>query len=233
MIKIKRYEPILKFNNDEYNNLKSTGLLIFECVECGCDFKKEKRYYTSYLKGTHKGSIIYCSRKCEGDSKRISIKNNCKNCNIEIIKPPSVLKKSKSGNIFCSHSCSAKYSNTHKITGTRRSKLEVWIEENLKNKYDFEIIFNGKEAIESELDIYIPSLKLAFELNGIFHYESIYGDRKLEQVKSNDNRKFQACLENKIELCIIDSSGSKKFKPERDRKYLDIIESIINNKIKN
>ena len=49
-------------------------------------------------------------------------------------------------------------------------------------------------------------------------------------VKNNDNRKFQACLEKGIELCIIDASNSKKFKPERDKKYLEIIEKIIESK---
>jgi hypothetical protein len=37
------------------------------------------------------------------------------------------------------------------------------------------------------------------------------------------------CLENGIELCIIDTSSSKHFKPERDKKYLDIITKIIDN----
>jgi hypothetical protein len=68
---------------------------------------------------------------------------------------------------------------------------------------------------------------LAFELNGIFHYEPIYGEEKLGKVKNNDGRKFQACIERKIELCIIDVSASKKFKPERDKKYLDIIVNLI------
>jgi hypothetical protein len=202
------------------------------CKQCGSEFILPKNVINGKIKRNGIGPI-YCSPACRYKASDKKVYLNCGECGVAVIRKRKDFKKSKSGNIFCSHSCSAKYSNTHKITGTRRSKLEVWIEENLKNKYDFEIIFNGKEAIESELDIYIPSLKLAFELNGIFHYESIYGDRKLEQVKSNDNRKFQACLENKIELCIIDSSGSKSFKPERDKKYLDIIESIINNKIKN
>lgn len=101
----------------------------------------------------------------------------------------------------------------------------------MKNEYKFEIIFNGKEIINSELDIYIPSLKLAFELNGIFHYEPIYGEEKLKNIKNNDDRKFQDCLEKNIELCIIDTSGSKNFKPERDKKYFDIISNIINARI--
>lgn len=160
------------------------------------------------------------------------IYTNCKNCNKEIIVKPCMVRKSKSGNSFCNRSCAGIYNSKNKRTGTRRSKLEIWIEEELKKEFEFDIIFNGKEEIKSELDIYIPSLKLAFELNGVFHYEPIYGKEKLENIKNNDERKFQACLEKNIEFCTIDTSNSKKFKPERDKKYLEIIKNIINNKMK-
>lgn len=93
------------------------------------------------------------------------------------------------------------------------------------------IYFNKKDAINSELDIYIPSLKLAFELNGIFHYEPIYGFNKLNQIQNNDSRKFQACLEQKIELCLIDSSKQKYFTEKSSQQYLDIITTIINSKL--
>jgi hypothetical protein len=75
-----------------------------------------------------------------------------------------------------------------------------------------DIHYNRKDAINSELDIYIPSLKLAIELNGIFHYEPIYDQDKLDQIQNNDHRKFQACAENGISLCIIDTSSLKYFK---------------------
>ena len=102
----------------------------------------------------------------------------------------------------------------------------------LPTKYpDLEFYFNRKDAINSELDIYIPKLKLAFELNGIFHYEPIYGADKLNQTQNNDRRKFQACLEQGIELCIIDTSSLSYFKPDKVQKYLDIIVNIINSKL--
>lgn len=63
-------------------------------------------------------------------------------------------------------------------------------------------------------------------------YEPIYGENKLNQIQNNDNRKFQACLEKKIELCIIDTSCSVHFKPQRDVKYLNIIRSIIDQKMR-
>ena len=97
---------------------------------------------------------------------------------------------------------------------------------------NLEFHFNRKDAIESELDIYVPSLKLAFELNGIFHYEPIYGEEKLASIKSNDDRKFQACLERGIELCIIDSSRLKYFKDKNVIPFLQIIQDIINRKLR-
>ena len=76
-------------------------------------------------------------------------------------------------------------------------------------------------------------MNLAFELNGIYHYEPIHGNDKLLKIQNNDNRKFQACLEQGIELCIIDSSQQKYFKKQSSEKYLNIISTIINNKSMN
>ena len=82
-------------------------------------------------------------------------------------------------------SCAATYNNKNKTHGTRRSKLECFIEKKLSELYpDLTIHYNQKDTINSELDIYIPSFKLAFELNGIFHYEPIYGEEKLNQITS-------------------------------------------------
>ena len=137
-------------------------------------------------------------------------------------------------NSFCSSTCSATYNNTHKKFGIRRSKLEKWLEEKLIQLYpNLEFHFNRKDTINAELDIYLPSLKLAFELNGIFHYEPIYGDKKLQSTQSNDKRKFQACLEQNIELCIIDVSKENYFKEHISKKYLDIITNIVESKLLN
>ena len=78
---------------------------------------------------------------------------------------------------------------------------------------------------------YLPKLNLAFELNGIFHYEPIFGESKLDRIQNNDNRKFQACLENGIELCIIDTSSQKYFKEKSSQKYLDIITNLVDSKL--
>ena len=154
----------------------------------------------------------------------------CSHCGKKFNRFESQMRYSK--NLFCSQSCAATYNNTHKTYGIRRSKLEVWLAQELLKFYpNLEFHFNRKDAINSELDIYIPSLKLAFELNGIYHYEPIHGADTLTKIQNNDSRKFQACLELGIELCIIDTSMITYFKINRCQSYYNIIKNIIDNKI--
>lgn len=192
----------------------------------GTKFKITK--YRKKIKPEYKN---FCDNNCK--QKFFNFKNpqkvKCKNCNKNFIKPNSQIIKTK--NNFCSQGCAATYNNTHKTKGNRRSKLEFWIEDELSKLYPkLNILYCDKNIINSELDIYIPSLKLAFELNGVFHYEPIFGKQKLKQIKNNDKRKFQACLEKDIELCIIDTSNLSYFKIETAKKYLNIITNIINTK---
>jgi hypothetical protein len=152
---------------------------------------------------------------------------NCCNCGNEATKTHRQVNAYTTH--FCGKSCAATYKNKHKKHGTKRSKLELWIEEQLALLYpSIEFHFNRKDAINSELDIYIPALNVAFELNGIFHYEPIFGALKLDKTKLNDISKTKACIDKQIDLCIIDISSQKYFKPETSKKYLDIITNIIN-----
>jgi len=90
---------------------------------------------------------------------------------------------------------------------------------------------NDKTAINSELDIYLPKLRLAFELNGIYHYEPIYGAKKLNQIQNNDHRKFAACYEHGISLCVIDTSSQKRFTEKTSEPFLSLIVKIIDEAI--
>ena len=173
--------------------------------------------------------LIICTRNCQFKFQRTAQVVSCIQCGKNIVKLPNQIKKHK--NVFCTSSCAATYNNTHKTKGTRVSKLENWLATQLRLLYPTEEIhFNRKDAINSELDIYFPALQLAFELNGIFHYEPIYGSEKLSQIKNNDDRKFQACLERGIELCILDISSQKRFTPDSSQKFLNIITNIIDKK---
>lgn len=156
----------------------------------------------------------------------------CKQCNKIIPYKKAAQKKAelKKGakHSFCNQSCAASYHNTHKTHGTRVSKLERWMAEKLTSLFpSLEIHYNRKDAINSELDIYIPSMKLAFELNGPFHYEPIFSEEQLKSIQNNDQRKLQACLERGIELCVIDTSKHSYVKESTCKPYLDIVLKII------
>lgn len=221
------------FTKKEFDETKSGGKLTLKCQQCGKSFLMPKSQVRAFMKKSnksirHKGK--FCSRTCKEKASITSVKCQCKQCNSFFDRRPGQLKKSK--NYFCCQSCAATYNNHHKKHGSRRSKLEIWIENKLLQTYPkLQILFNDKTAINSELDIFIPSLSLAFELNGIFHYEPIYGVDKFNSIKSNDKRKFQACLEKGIELCLIDSSQMQHLTDKRAVKYLDIIRSIIDMKM--
>ena len=211
-------------------SLPSGSVVILECPHCHNNFRRTKNVIQSKLGKHNNEKTIFCSHKCFSEELITKQKVNCLQCNASFEKMPNQI--SKHPNHFCSKSCAAKYNNTHKTKGNRRSKLEVWLEAQLTARYlALDIKYNLKEITNTELDIYIPSLKLAFELNGIFHYEPIYGSEKLASIQNNDNRKFQACLEKHIELVIIDTSSQKYFKESSSKKYLDIITNMIEYKL--
>lgn len=205
-----------------------------EKVPLECEYCHNIFYKTKYTAFDYKHKCIQkcCSIKCYGKNKtKIKKKSfDCMCCGK--LHQNRLSEYNKTKRHFCSKSCAATYNNRHKTKGTRRSKLESWIETELTKLYPtLEIHYNKTDTVNAELDLYIPSLKLAFEFNGVFHYEPIYGDEKLKKIKSNDDRKFQACIENKIELCIIDVSKIIYFKPKTSEYFLKIITDLINKKL--
>lgn len=210
----------------EFDALSGKDNVPCKCYNCDGTFYATKSNLKRAINTGQTYQAKYCSIKCMGEADRTRISLSCTTCNSVFTKLPKEIKKTK--NNFCSRSCAATYNNTHKTHGTRRSKLEAWLEQQLPALYpSLEFHFNRKDAINAELDIYIPSLKLAFELNGLFHYEPIFGPEKLAQIQTNDERKFQACLENGIELCLIDVSTMNYFKPNKAIQYLKGIIAII------
>ena len=220
------------YTNQEFKAAKSRDKLPLQCKECLKTFHRSKRDIQSMANQNQLRSGDFCSQKCNNAFNHKPIIVPCSQCGTPCKKLQNQIQKSKSGNVFCNRSCSTIWRNLHKKHGTRRSKLEKWLEEQLTILYpDLEIHFNRKDAIQSELDIYIPSLRLAFELNGIYHYEPIHGQDKLNAVQSNDKRKFAACHEAGIGLCSIDTSHQKYFKVKSSQKFLGIIAGIIDTRL--
>lgn len=216
------------YTPEEFKAAFSKQKLALQCKQCNSIFYLTKHRIQDSLNVNCLSKGDFCSPICGNKyyTQQHCFVVVCDQCGLEFNKNLGQIKATKHN--FCSHSCAATYSNTHKTTGTRRSKLEKWLEEQLTKLHpELKIDFNRTDAIEAELDIFFPSLKLAFELNGIFHYEPIYGADKLASTLKNDNRKILACAENGIELCIIDNSQMRNFKEKSAQKFLDIIEKVI------
>lgn len=109
-------------------------------------------------------------------------------------------------NNFCKHSCCAIYNNKRRTSGFKVSKLELFLQEHLlKERHsNLDFSFNDRHICDGyELDIYIPSLKLGFEINGIFHYKPIFGQDKLDNIVRKDIIKNSLCKNKKISLITI------------------------------
>ncbi len=214
-------------SQEDFDKAKSKDLIIVECSYCHGHFKREKHFLQADIKHQSK---VFCNRICSKASRFTGETKPCSHCNKPVYRTKSGSKHKglKSNRCFCNQSCAAKYNNIHKTHGTRRAKLEVWLESQLKLIYpNLEIKYSYILPNCCELDIYIPSLALAFELNGIYHYEPIYGQEKLNRTQNNDSRKFKHCHDNNIGLCVIDTSKQIRFTPPSSQVYLDIILNLI------
>lgn len=223
------------YTSSEFDDCKSRGVLPLKCEQCGNTFHAQKRWIQVAIKHQNKEQA-YCSPKCLSAARSsANIDCVCAQCQMPFRMAPSQFQKHKIRgfkNKFCSRVCATQHTNTHKTTGHHRSKLERWLERQLAIKYpDLEILYNDSLAIGAELDFYVPSLAVAFELNGPFHYEPIFGQKKLDATQNSDKRKFHLCVQHKIDLCVIDASKHRYFKEQNCKPYLDIITAIIDDRM--
>lgn len=215
----------------EYKTAKWNDVLKCLCEQCNQPYLRIKKEINYALNGKgNKGK--FCSQQCKKTKQTTKIEVTCLNCQNTFLKILGETKRTT--NHFCCRSCSATYKNSHKTHGNRRSKLEVFLEERLSQTFSqFIFEFNHKTIIKSELDIYIPTLQLAFELNGIFHYKPIFGEKKFNQIQKNDLLKIQRCDSNQIQLYIINTSSMQIFSKKSAESFYITIVDIINNISKN
>ncbi len=195
----------------------------FTCEICNTEYT---RAHSFRPKNNHKCCSYLCLNVKLG--KRVPCK--CTNCDKDIIIVAGRLRDHK--NNFCSLQCSGYWAATNKTNGITRSKFELFLEEQIKIKFPtIAMSVNDHETINSELDFYFPDLRFAIEVNGIFHYEPIFGGDTLEKIKNNDQRKFQACLENEIELFIINASTFRSYRKKEVQDCLSTLFHIMSKKI--
>ena len=203
------------------------------CIDCNIVFESS-RSFSNHIRWHHKQieytrvECLYCKQniRVENLKKHLSVcelspenKKSCLHCSNTLY---SKYKK------FCNSSCSATFNNTHKNHGYRRSKIEIYFENKLVKKYpNLEFHFNKKTAIKAELDIFIPFLNVAFEINGIHHYKPIHGNALLEKRMQNDSSKVLMCAEKNIKLHVIDISTISHFTEKAAALFLHQITTII------
>lgn len=98
-------------------------------VEVICDYcKKEFKRPSGRVSEAEKfGWKQFCSASCHSKSKtKEKISTFCKLCNKTVIRSKSDI--SKTGNVFCSSSCSITYSNTHRVTKLTLAKRKRLLE---------------------------------------------------------------------------------------------------------
>lgn len=192
---------------------------IIHCSQCG----KEKELILSRLLKRN-----FCSRTCSAryngvlqkkpksvkpiklpKIKKPLIEKLCSNCHKTILRTQRDIDNSKSGTFFCQKSCKTKYANQYQIIHKPKSRAEILLVKLIKDKFpNLEVQENVRSILKSklEIDIFIPSLKLAIELNGPVHYIPMYGQEKLNKVKNKDLLKQAEINQLGFNLIIIDIS---------------------------
>ena len=181
--------------------------------------KKRRKQLTEYY---HTNPDIYEAyiRKIKKFNSKPKKEFICPVCGKILLLTESEFKKRK----YCGGTCRNKRNN-REIYGTR-SKAEVYLENKLKEEFpELVMNFNDRKLLNGmELDVYIPSLKLAIEWNGIYHYKNIRDDGFFEKVKNKDFMKMTECKKMNIHLYIIkDLTSQNKFIKDETEKIINII----------
>ena len=108
----------LKFNKEQYDRSNPMDLVECECFECNSKFLKQKRHISYSLTKSKWNECRYCSLECyyKSKSKDKWTIIECGECGKKINRRK---KQVKSGNSFCSKSCSVSFNNKNKKFGVR------------------------------------------------------------------------------------------------------------------
>lgn len=200
------------------NGFTSGGSIIGNCLRCN---ERVLKFKSQIVSGN-----IFCNSKCsngfykKSSSEKLKrqVQLICENCNLEFSRRKSAIlnrdiNKGKPFNHnFCSKKCKGIFESKLGLgifdkTATytkNRSSLELFLEEKIKRNFPFLLIDpNNRSLLGYELDLYLPEISLAIEVNGIHHHKKIYKNQNLEAIQFKDSYKIEKCKELNIQLIII------------------------------
>lgn len=196
--------------------------------------QQEKFYLRSYMN---------FELTIEGDSSAIErirlpsvwLKIPCGGCGAILDRTEADIKQCKHGKPYCSKSCRMKHYNHHILerSSNQRSKAEDILASFIKTDFpDLEIVTNDRKFLPSglEIDINIPSMRLAIELNGPVHYMPIYGEERLHKVQAKDAQKHLEIHQKGLTLIVLDISRLNSTKKQLEfltKHYTDNIKPLL------
>lgn len=159
-------------------------------------------------------------RKSDADRHRL-VETSCGGCGTRIKRRPRDLKRY--GVAYCSHSCHMRTKNAAGLT-VNTSAAELRIAEQMRDAFPtICIAVNDRTLLPDglEIDIHVPALKLAIELNGPIHSRPIFGNRTFAKTQANDRRKARMLKDAGYRLLTVDVRGTEAVTPERRSTYFD------------
>lgn len=197
-------------DSEQLRETKSRDKVPLMCALCQGVFFKPKNEIQRVIKGNYHGSCDFCSRKCTMDSRKKREFVKCTECNASFEKTLGRI----TNNNFCSQHCHGVFYQKNKKTGFRQSKAELFLIQLISSEFpNLRIEESNRKFIGLELDILIPDIKTAIEINGIVHFLPIYGSDKLNRIQVNDQNKEKLIKEKSFQLISLDIS---KLKTEKE-----------------
>ncbi len=198
-------------NSKCFGQFNSTKILK-NCDQCQKEISI-KNYRTKITKHN------FCSIECRSKFNTKKVEVECLICNKKFLK--LFHRIAKRPRHCCSPECAVILVKSQKDWGGNRSKLEIYVEENLKKEFNLNFLFN-ETTIGYELDIHIPEINYAIEINGITHYEPIYGENILKRRVEIDKQKLEECNNKNIKLDIVNVSRDRNYPNILRKRYLEI-----------
>jgi hypothetical protein len=213
----------LKNSDKHFCSRQCFGKFNITQVKVKCNMCKED-FFIKQSRFKKSGQKFFCSRECSSKHHTKKVEVVCLICNKNFLKPFDRI--AKRPRHCCSPECAVILVKSLKDWGGRRSKLEIYVEENLKKDFHLNFLFN-ETTIGYELDIYIPEINYAIEINGITHYEPIYGESIFKRRIEIDQQKLEECKNKNIKLDILNVSRDRNYPNILRKRYLEIKNLIL------